>query len=166
MKQIMGLHSKNTGKWWGCSLMAYGAWVRCHSPLFPFPAITDSSLPLYSHPPRPELPGGNRLLILCLPWAPLPAGWHGLCRAGSTGSLLCGRLKPAACICLSSAYSVETSTVWFIMWDYSRPHSFRSQLIPFAQAYPPATFPQSLHLWIKVHGRSYRISPLMLTPPL
>lgn len=104
----MGLHSKNMGKWWGCSGMAYGAWVRCHSPVFPRPTITDPSPPLYSHPPRPELPGGSRLLILCPPWAPLPAGGHGLCRAGSTGSLLCGRLKPAACTCLSSAYNVET----------------------------------------------------------
>lgn len=75
-------------------------------------AITGSSPPLHSYPPGPELPGGSRLLVLCLPWALLPARGHGPSGAGSTGSLLCGRLKPGACICLPGAHSVETEHRW------------------------------------------------------
>ena len=39
------------------------AWLRGHSPLFPFPAITDPSPTLC---PDPQDPGGSRHLIVCV----------------------------------------------------------------------------------------------------
>lgn len=39
------------------------AWLRGHSPVFPFPAIAEPSLPLRPHP---QDPGGSRHLIPCV----------------------------------------------------------------------------------------------------
>ena len=43
LKQIVDLHSKNIGKWWGYSLRAPGAQLRGHASVFPIPASTVSN---------------------------------------------------------------------------------------------------------------------------
>ena len=111
-------------------------------PLPPFPAIADPSPPLRPHP---QDPGGSRHLILCvcvrararLTRALLPAGGHGPSGAGSAGSLLRGRLRLAACTCLSSAPGIEMTECSLVHYVGLQPlHSFRSLLIPFSQAHP------------------------------
>ena len=73
----------------------------------------------------------------CLPWALLPAGGHGPSGAGSAGSLLRGRLRLAACTCLSSAPGMEMTEHSLVHYVGLQPlHSFRSLLIPFSQAHP------------------------------
>ena len=99
--------------------------------------------------PHPQDPGASRHLIpcvcvcvcarvcACLPWALLPAGGHGPSGAGSAGSLLRGRLRLAACTCLSSAPGMEMTERSLVHYVGLQPlHSFRSLLIPFSQAHP------------------------------
>lgn len=105
---------------------------------------------------------------VCLPWALLPAGGHGPSGAGSAGSLLRGRLRPAACTCLSGALGVETTGCSLVRYvGLQPPHSFRSLLIPFSQAHPSLLPPSSVpHLGIKAPARPLCISPLMLASTL
>lgn len=125
------------------------AWLRGYSPSFLF--LQSQSLPCPSVPtPRTQEEVDILSLCVCvcarvyLPWALLPAGGHGPSGAGSAGSLLHGRLRPAACTCLSSAPGVETTKHSLVHYVGLQPlHSFRSLLIPFSHAHPPPSCPLS-----------------------
>ncbi|XP_016005746.2 plexin-A2 isoform X3 [Rousettus aegyptiacus] len=86
-------------------------------------------------------------------------------RAVRAASGVAGRSRGRVPACLVRTVW-RRSTGGFLVRDYSRPRSFRSQLIPFSQAYPPATFPQSLRLRIEAQARPQHTSPSMMTSPL
>lgn len=162
----MGLHSQNTGKWRGCFPMARATWVRCHSPVFP---LLQSQALL--HPSTPTAQDLNcqkevdYLSCACLGHLCQLEGKGCLARAVWAASL-CGRLRPGVCTCLPGAYSVETEHRWLHRVGLQQATFFPLSANPLAQAYPPATFPQSLHLWIEAQAIPQHTSPSMMTSPL
>lgn len=150
------------------ALLSSGTWCLSKMPFscLSSSAITGSSPPLHSYPPRSELPGGSRLPVLRLPRAPPPAGGHGPSGAGSAGSLWCGRPKPGARTCLPGAYSVETEHRRLPRAGLQQATFFPLSANPLFPSLSSATFPQSLRLRIEAQARPQRTSPSMMTSPL
>lgn len=162
----MGLHSQKTGRRWLCFPVARGAWVRCHSPVFP---LLQSQALLHPSTLTPQdlncQEEVDYLSCACLGHLHQLEATGRLGRAVRAASGVAGRSRGRVPACLVRTVW-RRSTGGFLVRDYSRPRSFRSQLIPFSQAYPPATFPQSLRLRIEAQARPQRTSPSMMTSPL
>ena len=155
------------------------AWLRGHSPLFPFPCNHRPFPNPLSRPPGPRRKQTSYRVCVCVSvcaraCASVPALGTSACRrAWAFWGWQCG--KPPA-------WQAEAGSLYLLVWrsgcgddrvqsgslrGITAPHSFRSLLIPFSQAHPSLLPPSSVpHLWIKAPARPLCVSPLMLASTL